>query len=119
MRTVPYVDVLGWSKCLFGFFCNILGKTQTNILANPIVLMCLLGEVSSISSYSAILIFLPIIIIFFNVSGDLKNKTGTSLAVQWLRLCLPMRGTGSIPDRGAKIPHASGPKSQNRTEAML
>ena len=35
---------------------------------------------------------------------------GTSLAVQWLRLC---GGAGSVPGWGAKIPHASWPKRQN------
>ena len=40
--------------------------------------------------------------------------SGTSLAVQWLRVHLPNAGgTGSIPGQGAKIPHASGPKNQN------
>ena len=39
---------------------------------------------------------------------------GTSLAVQWLKLHLSMQGgEGSIPGQGVKIPHASGPKSQN------
>ena len=39
---------------------------------------------------------------------------GTSLAVQWLRLCLPMHGVRvSIPGQGAKIPHASPPRNQN------
>ena len=39
---------------------------------------------------------------------------GTSLVIQWLRLCLPMQGgAGSILGWGAKIPHASGPKNQN------
>ena len=33
---------------------------------------------------------------------------GTSLAVQWLRLCTPNAGgTGSISGRGTKIPHAT------------
>ena len=44
----------------------------------------------------------------------LKNKikfkkiyTGTSRAVQWLRLCASMAGgTGSIPSQGTKILHA-------------
>ena len=36
-------------------------------------------------------------------------SVGTSLAVQWLRLCLPMQwGMSSIPDWEVKIPHASG-----------
>ena len=34
--------------------------------------------------------------------------TGTSLAVQWLRLrASTAGGTGSIPDWGTKIPHAA------------
>ena len=38
----------------------------------------------------------------------------TSLAVQWLRLHLPVQGdAGSIPSEGTKIPHASRPKNQN------
>ena len=33
---------------------------------------------------------------------------GTSLAVQWLRLCTSTTGgVGSIPSRGTKIPHAT------------
>ena len=37
-----------------------------------------------------------------------KKIHGTSLAVQWLRLCAPNAGgTGSIPGRGTKIPHAA------------
>ena len=55
-----------------------------------------------------------------------RNKLGTSLAVQWLRLCLKKKkktlpssagGVGSIPGRGARIPHASWPK--HKTEALL
>ena len=37
----------------------------------------------------------------------LKLIKGTSLAVQWLRLCVPKaEGTSSIPGQGTKIPHA-------------
>ena len=41
-----------------------------------------------------------------------------SLTVQWLRLCLPIKGVqvrllGLIPGWRAKIPHASRPKNQN------
>ena len=37
-----------------------------------------------------------------------KGKRGNSLVVQWLGLCASTaRGTGSIPDRGTKIPHAA------------
>ena len=33
---------------------------------------------------------------------------GTSLVVEWLRICLPNAGdTGLIPDGGTKIPHAT------------
>ena len=47
--------------------------------------------------------------------GRSKNPGhGTSLVVQWLRLhASNAGGAGSIPDRGAKIPHASRPKNQN------
>ena len=54
--------------------------------------------------------------------GTLKKLGhGTSLAVQWLRLYVPMQGVaGLIPGRGAKIPHASRPKNQNiKTEATV
>ena len=44
-----------------------------------------------------------------------KNSiSGTSLAVQWLRLHTSNAGgVGSIPGGGAKIPHALRPKNQN------
>ena len=42
----------------------------------------------------------------------LKN-IGTSLVVQWLRLCASNAGgAGSIPGQGAKIPPAAGPKNK-------
>ena len=37
---------------------------------------------------------------------NLKYDTGTSLVVQWLRICLPMQGTWVKPWSG-KIPHAA------------
>ena len=41
----------------------------------------------------------------------LKSTGGTSLAVQWLRFCLPMQGSASlIPGRGAETPRASCPR---------
>ena len=48
-------------------------------------------------------------------SFGLRLNLGTSLVVQWLRLCLPVWGVwvGSIPGRGAKILYASWPKNQN------
>ena len=55
---------------------------------------------------------MAIIIIIFAILNFIL--VGTSLEAQWLRLRLPMRGcVGSIPGRGAKIPHASRPKNQN------
>ena len=43
-----------------------------------------------------------------------KNQyicVGTSLTIQWLRLCASNTGsTGLIPSLGTKIPHASHPK---------
>ena len=45
-------------------------------------------------------------------------KTGTSLAVQRLRLCASTAGgTGSIPGRGTKIPHA--PQCSQRTKFLM
>ena len=43
------------------------------------------------------------------------KEEGTSLAVQRLRLHLPVQagGASSIPGQGVKIPHALGPKHQN------
>ena len=41
-----------------------------------------------------------------------KVAIGTSLAVQWLRLCLPMQGV-QLPGEGAKIEHASQPKKKD------
>ena len=49
--------------------------------------------------------------------GEAKQFTkGTSLEVQWLRLCASIAGgTVSIPGWGTEIPHAvwCGPKKQN------
>ena len=43
-----------------------------------------------------------------------QELQGTSLAVQWLRLHLPLQGNaGLIPGEGIKIPHASQPENQN------
>ena len=35
-----------------------------------------------------------------------KGNLGTSLVVQWLRICLPMQRV-SNPGQGTKIPHAT------------
>ena len=41
-------------------------------------------------------------------TGTKKNPVGNSLAIQRLGLCASTaRGTGSIPGRGTKIPHAT------------
>ena len=45
---------------------------------------------------------------------DLQKQTQNRdfpVAVQWLRLHLPMQGVGSIPGWGANIPHALWPKN--------
>ena len=50
------------------------------------------------------------------------GSLGTSLAVQCLGLCLPMRGVVvqvSIPGWGAKILQASPPKNQDKTKAIV
>ena len=42
-----------------------------------------------------------------NTSRQEVQDSGTSLAVQWLRLCASnAKGVGSIPGWGTKIPHA-------------
>ena len=42
------------------------------------------------------------------IPKGIKNQHGTSLVVQWLRLCTPNAGhVGSIPGWGTKIPRAS------------
>ena len=48
-----------------------------------------------------------------------RGGRGTSLAVRWLRLCASTAGgTGSIPGRGTKIPHAAwcGQTNKNKTK---
>ena len=45
-------------------------------------------------------------------------RTGTSLAVQWLRFYLPSTGgTVSIPGQGTKIPHATAKKKKEKEES--
>ena len=45
---------------------------------------------------------------------------GTSLAVQWLRLCTSTAGgTGSIPGQGTKIPHAMQCNQKKEKVAMI
>ena len=40
--------------------------------------------------------------------GRLESIPGTSLVIQWLRLCASNAGaTRSIPGQGTKIPHAA------------
>ena len=42
----------------------------------------------------------------------LKMSYGTSLAVQWLKLCASIaRGMGLIPGQGSKIPHVAQNKN--------
>ena len=51
---------------------------------------------------------------FFSIIGYYKIlSTGTSLVVQWLRLCTSNAGAwGSIPAQGTKIPQAATKGSQ-------
>ena len=44
----------------------------------------------------------------------LKTGLGTSLTVQWLKICLAL-GHGSIPGRGTKIPNAAEQLSPHTT----
>ena len=49
-------------------------------------------------------------------AGRFKSSLGTSLVVQWLRICASTaEGTGSIPGQGTKIPHTSKWKSVNHS----
>ena len=63
-----------------------------------------LGPCRPLAPYPAASLVFPLWI-----PKGLKNQHGgTSLVVQWLRLCTPNAGrVGSIPGRGTKIPHAS------------
>ena len=45
------------------------------------------------------------------------TAAGTSLVVQWLRLCASTaRGASSIPGWGTKIPHAAQPKKKKKRD---
>ena len=47
--------------------------------------------------------------------GDKKTGIGTSVEVQWLRLCAPSAGgVSSVPDQGAKIPQAEWQKKKKK-----
>ena len=46
---------------------------------------------------------------FFKIIFKIKPILGTSLVVQWLKLCASnARGPSSIPGQGTKIPHLAG-----------
>ena len=52
-------------------------------------------------------------------AGDKRSKPGTSLAVQWLRLCTSnARGAGSNPSQGTKIPHATQPRPKKKKKNL-
>ena len=59
----------------------------------------------------------------YDTSPDFSQaEAGTSLVVQWLGLCVSTAGgTGSIPGRGTKIPHAlrHGPKKKKKKKSVL
>jgi len=62
-----------------------------------------LEEISSLSHSIVFLYFFALI----TEKVFLISPCGTSLAVQWLRICTSIAGsTGSIPGQGTKIPHA-------------
>ena len=55
--------------------------------------------------------------IFRNVS--FKQYLGTSLVVQWIRLCVPNAGgSGLIPAQGTRLPHAAT-KSSHATKDLM
>ena len=48
-----------------------------------------------------------------------ESHPGTSLAVQWLRLCAPNAGgMGSIPGQGTKIPHVAWHSLKNKKKIL-
>ena len=49
-----------------------------------------------------------------------RKYSGTSMAVQWLRLCVPIAGTtGSIPGQAKKIPQCSEKKKKRRRKYSM
>ena len=72
-------------------------------------------ETSFLPSRAARQGLLPPPLSFRSISLHLSIVSGTSLAVQWLRLCaFTAGGTGSIPGQGTKIPHAAGKHGQKQ-----
>ena len=59
--------------------------------------------------------FLKVFTVFFY----LKVILGTSLAVQWLTPHFHFRGTGSIPGRGTRIPHAAQHSQKKKKKEFL
>ena len=51
--------------------------------------------------------------------GDMKARRGTSLVVQWLRVCLQCRGHRLIPGQGTKIPRTAEPALCNYRAHVL
>ena len=57
-------------------------------------------------------------VVVFVLNTDLKvwlckvHVEGASLVAQWLRLCPPVQGTGSVPSQGAEILCASWAKNK-------
>ena len=58
--------------------------------------------------------------IIWNYMDYKESMERTSLAVQWLRLYLPMQSSGSVPGQGSKNPNATQPKKpKHEAEALL
>ena len=47
-----------------------------------------------------------LLVFFFIQTSTLIKQTGASLMAQWLRICLPVQGTGFEPWSG-RVPHAA------------
>ena len=55
------------------------------------------------------------VVVVFKFWSLKDNNEGTSLVVQWLRLCASnAKDEGLIPGQGTKIPHAIRSKNRNR-----
>ena len=51
-----------------------------------------------------------------NPGDQMKSIVGTSLEVQWLRLCFHCRGCRFDPWLGTKTPHAPWPKKKKNSQ---
>ena len=60
-----------------------------------------------------IIVVLDQIFLRYNIKITLKKwlRVSTSLVAQWIRVCLPMQETGSIPNPHTATPEAHAPRA--------